>query len=120
MTIKEIRATGVKISLCRRFICWLGNHQVVIHLYRHLRISDSDVPDINIVISNATVQQAHLGRIVSMRSALQLPQGWLRSFEQRIVGMVPNVGGKLKGAVYSILKKCCHSRRMDVLNAYIH
>lgn len=62
MTIKEIRATGVKISLCRRFICWLGNHQVVIHLYRHLRIFDSDVPDI--VISNATVQQAHLGRIV--------------------------------------------------------
>jgi hypothetical protein len=65
MTIKEISAARVKISLYRCLICWVGNHQVVIHLNRHLRISDSQVPDI--VISNATVQQAHLGRIVSMK-----------------------------------------------------
>ena len=90
--------------------------QVVIHLYRHLRTSDSDVPVI--VIANATVQQVHLGRIISMKSALQLPQGRLHFLnKQQIVGMVPNIGGKLKGAVYPILKRCCHSRRIDALNA---
>jgi hypothetical protein len=45
--------SALKFGLCLALICWTGNHQVVIH--RHLRISDSHIPDT--CTSNAAVQQ---------------------------------------------------------------
>lgn len=33
MRINKVRASGVEASLYRCFICWMGNHQVVIHSY---------------------------------------------------------------------------------------
>jgi hypothetical protein len=49
---------------------------------------------------------------------LTIAPGAALLLEQRIVvvSAVPDTGGKLKGAVYPILKRCCHSKRMDPLN----
>ena len=98
--------------MSRCFICWTGNHQVVIHLYRHLRISDSRIPGTCHLKCYCTTghwqvedrrRQAHLSRIEFMKSALQLPQGRLHSLKLgwRIVGMVPEHGGKLKATLFS-------------------
>jgi hypothetical protein len=99
----------------------MGNHQVVIHLYRHLRISDSHIPGTCHLKCYCTTghwqvedrrRQVHLSRIEFMKSALQLPQGRLHSLKLgwRIVGMVPE--HRRKANSYPILKRCCHSRRI--------
>ena len=43
--------------------------------------------------------------------SLTIASGVASLLEQRIVGMVPSAGGKLKGAVYPILKMCCYFER---------
>jgi hypothetical protein len=119
MTIKEIRATGVKISLRRCFICWMGNHTrlsfilTVISAYL-----TAYVPDI--VISIFYCATGVFWPYCIHEISLTIASGAASLLEQRIVGMVPNIAGKLKGAVYPILKRCCHSKRMDALNVYIH
>jgi hypothetical protein len=75
MKIKKIRASGVEASLYRCLICWMGNHQVVIHSSFIVTSAFPTTTSLTIAISNSTVRQAHLhlGRFVFIASRMASP-----------------------------------------------
>lgn len=74
MKIKKIRASGVEASQYRWLICRMGNHHVVVHS-SFIVTAFLTATSLTIVISNSTVQQAHLhlSRFVFIASRMAWP-----------------------------------------------
>src|SRR6266436_1576758 len=88
----ECMTTRVKITLLRFLICWMGNHQVAIHLYRHLRIYDMS--------SQMLLYNRHTFTALIHEISLTIASRTASLLEQRDSSMVPNIPGeRLQGGV---------------------